>query len=484
MVKNYQILPVIFFLISSAANAGDTIFTSAPNARNWNTEYMQQVFFEDFNGTRLNQEIWTVDYCKSRGYSGNNEGEPNNIKVSNGSLKLIVQYSPANKDTNCWENTNFVSDYTTAEITTQKHRFKYGSFEAKCLMPRGDHFYYAYWLWGPGGEGYPRDGYASEIDIAEGTEWSDGTHHEMKTSVHYWSHTNGEIKLPPDWTFGYDSKYEGEWHIYKLIWNPFEINYFVDDTLIWTRSKHYKFFDRKMNDVEMNEIVANSVYKARDYFPNHEMQTTFQMHIQKGVLPEEIPVSMEVEYVKVKQYFLSPEIICPKIIYSEGSAKLDVDSLATNISWSLSPTEWFTNNSGIGKNAYIKSLPDKQGETTLTYTFTMPSGEIFSAKHNFLLKQGTSANRGISSSNNSQADLNIIPNPANNETTISIGEKSNPQTEWNLEIYNAGGQLKFKKYNLLGSQYKINLSGWAIGVYLVRVNGPDGGLAGKLIVKE
>ncbi len=417
---------ILFFLTGlivfslSAVKAGDTVFTTPPNTRAWNPAYMQQVFLDEFNGNHLNTDVWAIDLCKSRGYIGNNEGEPNNIKVSDGSLKLTVQYEPANIDSNCWENTNFVSDYTTAEITTQWDRFKYGCFEAKCFMPRGDHFYYAYWLWGPGGDGYPSDGFTSEIDIAEGTEWGDGTNHEMKTTVHFWSQDSGEVKLPKDWTYGYGTDFEGDWHVYKIIWNIYEMIYYVDDAEIWRRSKYYTDMDTTTNDVGMNQIMIDTPYHVRDYFPNDEMQTTFQMHIQKDVPLSDLPVSMEVEYVKVSQYFLSPEIDCPEVVYSSGIATLDVDSTATSISWELSPANLFTKTGGLGKSAQIVAVSDSHGEATLKYTFKMPSVEEFSVSHDFMLEIGTAVNPLFPIENPESEGLIISPNPAGKETTISI----------------------------------------------------------------
>jgi hypothetical protein len=480
--KTLFLSSIFIVVFSLTAEAGDTVFASPPNTRYWNPEFMQEVFMDEFNGNHLNTDVWAIDLCKSRGYMGNNEGEPNNVKVSDGKLKLTVQYEPANIDSNCWQNTNFVSDYTTAEITTQWNRFKYGCFEAKCFFPRGDHFYYAYWLWGPGGDGYPTDGYTSEIDIAEGTEWSDGTNHEMKTSVHYWSQDSGEVKLPKDWTFGYGTDFEGDWHVYKIIWNIYELIYYVDDAEIWRRSKYYTDMDTTTNDVGMNQIVANTPYHNREYFPNDEMQTVFQMHIQKDVPLNDLPVSMEVEYVKVSQYFLAPRIDCPEIVYSDGIATLDVDSLATGISWHLSPDSLFAESRGLGTLAEIVAAPDMRGQAKITYTFKMPSGEEFNAAHEFKVESGASANQSLFIENEGAENLFIFPNPAMEEATISLRGGSGDESDWNIKIHTSGGQLKLKKNNLRSKDFKINLSDWEKGVYMINVKTSTGNLTGKLVV--
>ena len=384
-----KITAILFLLTTIVANAGDTIFSSPPNTREWNSTYLQQKFVDEFNGTSLNTNLWDVDLCRSRGYSGNNEGEPNNIAVSNGTLKLTARYSPGNIDNNCWENTHFVTNYTTAEIWSKwnSNRYKYGSFEARCFMPRGDHYYYAYWLWGPGGGGYPQDGFPSEIDIAEGTSWSDATHHNMKSTFHYWPQPGDQIPLPDDASCGFGTSYEGAWHIYKIVWNPYEVIFYIDSNEVWRRSKFYIGSDLKANDVGMNQIQTNVTYHKREWFPNDEMITIFQMHITNGVSLTELPDSMQVDYVIIKQFFLAPEITCQPIICSTETATMDVDPAASNISWALTPSLFFNGaTTGTGATASITASPLYHGKGKITYTFNMPSGETFTAEKDVWIK--------------------------------------------------------------------------------------------------
>lgn len=226
-----NVITIWFTLNIFAANAGDTIFNTPPNIRRWNTSYMQQKFSDEFNGSSLNQNVWYVELCtttdKDKNPLCNGEGEPNNIVVSNGTLKLTARYSPGNIDYNCWDGTHKVTDYTATQIWSRwsPNRYKYGSFEARCFMPTGNHLSYGYWLWGPGGDGYPQDGFTSEIDISEGCEWDDGSHHNMKSTFHLFQQDQEytEISLPGDATHSYGTDYEGGWHIYKIIWNPYEV---------------------------------------------------------------------------------------------------------------------------------------------------------------------------------------------------------------------------------------------------------------------
>lgn len=283
-MRNLTLIATFLYVFTNTY-AGDTIFTNLPNFRKLNSSYMQKVFLDEFTGSNLNTNIWYIEQCEGRGFDENLEGEPNNVKVSNGKLNLIVRYDPGNIDNNCYLNNHFTSNYTAAEIWSRWARFKYGYFEAKCFMPAGSHSYYAYWLNGPSADSeiYPKDGYTSEIDIAEGCEWEDGSHHEMKSTFHNFMQGGNEISLPTDATHGLGTYYENGWHTYKIIWNPYEVIFYIDNVEKWRRSRfYYGNQDLTQNDVGSNNIQINTTYHERSWFPNDYMATVLQMHIQKN----------------------------------------------------------------------------------------------------------------------------------------------------------------------------------------------------------
>ena len=93
----------------------------------------------------------------------------------------------------------------------------------------------------------------------------------------------------------------------------------------------------------------------------------------------------------VKKFFLAPEItISSNVICTSGTATLDVDTDATNITWYLSPTSLFSGAiSGTGKVAPINRASGNSGEGTITYFFEMPSGETFDAEETFCVGSPT-----------------------------------------------------------------------------------------------
>jgi hypothetical protein len=193
-----------------------------------------------------------------------------------------------------------------------------------------------------------------------------------------------------------------------------------------------------------------------------------------------MPIAMEVDYVKVSQYFLAPEIDCPSEILSEGKATLDVDSMASEITWQLAPSGWFATPGGKGKIAVITKNRGAQGTATITYNFKMPSGQVFTATHEFVVKEITS----IVETDNFSENLLIFPNPAEKRATISFTNKLNPGSECTLEIFTAAMQLQLKKTGLYESEYSIDVAGWAKGVYLVRIVSGTRIITGKLMVGE
>jgi len=377
-------------LLGFTYSFADTIFTTKPNLRAWNPDFTYEIFSDPFSGSTLDQSKWNVDLCQGRhgppyhDILTSNQGEPDNIQVSNGILKLIARHEPNNTNNECWAGP-FTSNYTTAEISTKRpqYSYRYSIFEARCKMPRGYGLFPAYWLWGSGdSNGYPSDGYSSEIDIAEAIQ---KTSNDKFIHVFHWWH-GSEIPIN-DGEKNFGTSYLGNWHTYKIIWTPYEVLFYVDGIKTWGRSKYYYGSDDGWrNDVFSSQIQPGVNYKVHEWFPRHICETRLQMQLNNNIVGREsslLPAVFEVDYVTVREFFLSPKITCPKLICSSGTATLDVDSKASNITWNLSPSGLFTGaTSGSGKIASINA-GSAIGEGKITYSFEMPGGETFEAEETF-----------------------------------------------------------------------------------------------------
>lgn len=87
------------------------------------------------------------------------------------------------------------------------------------------------------------------------------------------------------------------------------------------------------------------------------------------------------------------------------------------------------------------------------------------------------------------ATMTFTPNPTTGETTLTIETGSEEKTfdenaQWDVEVYSPMQALKTKKTRLKGQSTTIQTTGWAEGVYTVRVKYGNEILTGKLIVKR
>jgi hypothetical protein len=204
--------------------------------------------------------------------------------------------------------------------------------------------------------------YGSEIDIVE------LKYEEANTGLdnHAWYYpcTGGWAPVPGSWkdnSFNWSTETP---HTFKCIWTPTKIEWYVDNTkthtITNTGNNHYP-------NKTMAIILSQQLYPY-----NHKMNNI------------DVPVTSVFHWVRAKEFFLAPEISCPPVICSSGTAARDVDSSADSITWSLTPTTLFSGNkTGNGKNASITAATGASGQGKITYTFKMPSGETFTAEKTF-----------------------------------------------------------------------------------------------------
>jgi|WetSurMetagenome_2_1015567.scaffolds.fasta_scaffold88133_1 beta-glucanase (GH16 family) len=374
------VISILVILFRFSGWASDTIFQRLPDPRLWDTTFMAEVFSDHFEGGSLNRSVWHVEDCEGRGnIPSNNEGGPGNIEVSNGKLKLAARYFPGNQDINCWSG-GFTSNYTTSEIYSINNRYLFGSFEAMCKMPAGKGLFFAFWLWGKGDVyGFPKDEWASEIDIAE------KIFNNVIHAFHYWPPEGPETPILK--AVKRTRVNPGRWHLYKVIWTPYVVEFYVDGKKTWEKTRFFAGSESRRNRIHQQQIRTGEIYQVNDWFPRHACGTVFQMQLNSDIVGREqklLPAVMEVDYVKVKQFFQAPAIICPDTVTSYTLAILDVDPRASVISWSVAPTEYFSGSTeGTGNLADISVSGNREGTARIVWSFQMPSGEKFKTQKEF-----------------------------------------------------------------------------------------------------
>ena len=222
------IAPLAWVGLSSPAEAGkpnspscgSTKFTKANGSK------YQCSFADDFNGSELDRNKWVV---QATGISGHSLGgdcwvdDPDNIKVSDGTLKLISRHEDAPFTCNSPFG-DFTTEYTSGSVSTRgKLSQTYGRFEFRAKFPdatvAGSHS--ALWMY-PYSQTYGSWPASGEIDVAEYyTKYPDRAIpyiHYNVDSANTSPVTNTSCKIADPWNF----------HTYVMEWTTTTIKIVYD----------------------------------------------------------------------------------------------------------------------------------------------------------------------------------------------------------------------------------------------------------------
>lgn len=232
------------------------------------TDYTTLAWSDEFNTDGAPDPAkWTYDLGKGDNGWGNNEKQnytnlAKNVKIAGGNL-VITAIKEASGG----------AEYSSARIKTQGlYDFKYGKIEMRAKMPSGAGTWPAFWSLGASGGTWPANG---EIDFVE---WIGNKPLLTQSALHFPGSSGGNaaVKTTPI------ANASSEFHVYKTIWSPKTIRFFVDDVLYFT-------FD--------NSDTALPFHKNFFMILNVAMGGNLGGTID----PAFTQSSMEVDYVKVYQ---------------------------------------------------------------------------------------------------------------------------------------------------------------------------------------
>jgi beta-glucanase (GH16 family) len=346
----------------------------------WDESYTTTVLFDDFSQNQLDLNQWSVE-DNSYSFNGVIIDSSATVSINSGNLKLSV--------ISCRDcsRAGETRDLAGGEIYSNES-IQYGIFEcsAKINISEASLPIFSF-IGGNGNDCANGNYYASEVDIFQVVEpyiipvelQQRVYHHHPDTDCKLKStsvNINSEqIETSLNDFFDY-------YHTYKCVWTPNYIRYYVDGFL-----KH-----------EVTNTGAECPTCNQNWFPTYSSNVHLCNKVG-GNMYYTYYTSTYFDWVRVKEFFLAPEITVPSLICTTGTAVLDVDPAADSITWKLTPTNLFSGTKqGTGKTAAIAAASGANGQGKITYTFKMPSNEIFTAERTFWVGKPVLTNMTINGS--------------------------------------------------------------------------------------
>jgi beta-glucanase (GH16 family) len=229
---------------SSTSAPGETTQTAPPTTTNTTTTpsplvlaggatsgEWDLVFFDEFDGDRLDTNRWVTCYWWDDGGCtnlGNHELQwylPDAVSVRDGSLHLTARKARAESS----DGTSY--DYVSGMVTTgsdhddddaeARFAFQYGYAEMRAKVPAGQGLWSAFWTLPVTHESRP------EIDIMEVLG---DTHHVLRTHLHYHDSDGIRASVGEDWE---GDELGDTWHTYAVEWADDRVAWFIDGNEIW-----------------------------------------------------------------------------------------------------------------------------------------------------------------------------------------------------------------------------------------------------------
>lgn len=244
-----------------------------------------KVFEDEFEDSELDLEKWVPEY----GYGGGSDDDdapqcymPGNIILNNGELTMIWREEPEEFPCTTSDPNKFYDKTHTGAMIWSNPNFLFGKFEAKILIPSGNRLFPAFWLWTQSN---------GEIDIYESRspDYPFFSVHNVENGT--WESC---IKYPDD---GID--YSQDYHIYWAIWDPFHIEFYIDNTLV---HKVWKYKTLIYGKVDGDDYEVGKSYRKLPAFPRSDDDQSLILNLAGADKPDTYPAYDELKVDWIRAY--------------------------------------------------------------------------------------------------------------------------------------------------------------------------------------
>lgn len=247
-------------LVATGCGDGDALLlTAEPPAA-----HTDLVFADEFDGTELNDENWDTTWWVGPIFQSELAWfTEESLSVRDGSLHITARREPASS---LWDATD-VRPLSTGQVSTTRE-FDHGTFEVRVRHEAGANLAQAAWMLP-----YPYH-WPPEIDIVE-------TRLSVDPATAFFNVYSGTSDAPVDEpTFvNFEQPLDGRWVTYRLVWDGPVMAWYVDGELVRSQSTD-------VAGVPMRLILDQSwiVPWSGD-----------------GPVSSQLPISMEIDYVRIWQ---------------------------------------------------------------------------------------------------------------------------------------------------------------------------------------
>ena len=257
------------------------IQAAAEKATYYAPEGYTLVWQDEFNeGTELNKADWTHEVQKDHWV--NNELQ-NYVNHTTPKGRYVTEIMDGTLRIHCFKEEGKI--YSGRVYAHVNQGWQYGYFEASIKLPKGKGTWPAFWMM-PVGNDWSTNPWpmCGEIDIMEEVGC---VPNEVSSSIHTqdYNHTKGTQKTNKMTI----SKAEGEFHTYALLWTADEIITYVDGKV----------------QLSVNKSVIGSSHNQWPFhyafYPIFNLAWGGDWGGMNGVDENALPVTMEVDYVRVFQ---------------------------------------------------------------------------------------------------------------------------------------------------------------------------------------
>jgi beta-glucanase (GH16 family) len=222
------VLALLFFMILTSCAGGQTATVPPPSGSGtWSLTWSDE--FGGTNGSLPDSSKWTAE-TGGNGW-GNNELEyytarPQNAQVQDGNLVVTAVHEDYTGPDNVTRH------YTSARLKTAgKFAQKYGRFEARIKIPKGQGMWPAFWMLGDNINTIPWP-QCGEVDIMESIGSAPGTVYGTLHGPGY----SGASGISANYVLPNQQQLGDDFHIYAVEWEPNAIRFYIDGVLYKTRT--------------------------------------------------------------------------------------------------------------------------------------------------------------------------------------------------------------------------------------------------------